>query len=173
MLPNLRGLVLQVYVHRLLAALYRVSLLLLCFSIGLLVWHGRLIGRGETSVEYHQNRQLARRMRKRHLVFRNYYDFGWQRNWMRFLGLEAPVDTRVWQTGKKVPPLTYTHRVLIYVLLPSFRDAPCDSPDGLSYELARVSVETILSDLADLSINEQSSQSSKQLLEQVTTRKLT
>uniref|UniRef100_A0A0V0J303 Palmitoyltransferase n=1 Tax=Schistocephalus solidus TaxID=70667 RepID=A0A0V0J303_SCHSO len=170
--PNLWILGLQAYVHRLLVALYRVSLLLLCFSIGLLVWHGRLIGRGETSIEYHQNCQLARRMRRRHLVFRNYYDFGWQRNWMRFLGLEAPADTRVWQVGKKVPLHTYAYRALTNVLLPSWRGAPCDSTDGLTYELARVSVETILSDLVDLSSVEQSPQPISPLIETVTKRKL-
>ncbi|BHF58152.1 Palmitoyltransferase zdhhc16 [Sparganum proliferum] len=166
--PNLWILGLQAYAHRLLVALYRASLLLLCFTIGLLVWHGRLIGRGETSVEYCQNRRLAQRMRKRHLVFRNYYDFGWQRNWMRFLGLEAPADARVWGTGKKVRSLTYAYRALINVLLPSCRDAPCDSTDGLDYELATVSLENVLADLADLNDVEQSPQPNNQLVQRAT-----
>lgn len=56
-------------------------------------WHCNLIGRGETSIEWHSNKEEARIYRKQGLVFRNPYDFGVWNNWRILLGL---VERRSW-----------------------------------------------------------------------------
>ncbi|XP_055879545.1 palmitoyltransferase ZDHHC16-like isoform X2 [Biomphalaria glabrata] len=57
-------------------------------ALGLLgIWHARLISRGETSIEQHINKRERIRMRKKNLVYRNPYNFGFIKNWKMFLGL--------------------------------------------------------------------------------------
>ncbi|XP_038125097.1 palmitoyltransferase ZDHHC16B-like [Cyprinodon tularosa] len=56
---------------------------------GLTLWHARLIGRGETSVERHINRKEARRLREQGKVFRNPYHHGRLNNWKLFFGVES------------------------------------------------------------------------------------
>lgn len=60
-----------------------------CFMalITLVCWHGRLISRGETSIEAHINKKETERLLKTNQVYRNPYSFGILRNWRRFLGL--------------------------------------------------------------------------------------
>ncbi|XP_077301941.1 palmitoyltransferase ZDHHC16A [Arctopsyche grandis] len=63
-------------------AIINVAVLL---SLGtLVVWHGKLITKGETSVESHINQAEMRRLGK---AFRNPFDFGPKKNWRVFLGL--------------------------------------------------------------------------------------
>ncbi|CAH1782983.1 unnamed protein product [Owenia fusiformis] len=57
-------------------------------ALGFLVaWHGRLITRGETSIEVHTNKKERARLKKKGLVFRNPYDFGPVGNWRKLFGL--------------------------------------------------------------------------------------
>ncbi|XP_074641614.1 palmitoyltransferase ZDHHC16-like isoform X2 [Tubulanus polymorphus] len=77
------------------SSLYHLSIVyefMLCsgvtVALGLLVlWHARLISRGETSIEVHINKSDAGRMKKIGLVHRNPYNFGFIKNWKMFLGL--------------------------------------------------------------------------------------
>nr|XP_058967600.1 palmitoyltransferase ZDHHC16B-like isoform X1 [Pocillopora verrucosa] len=63
-------------------------------ALGVLTgWHCHLIGRGETSIEWHSNIEEARTFRKQGLVFRNPYNFGTWNNWRILLGL---VEGRSW-----------------------------------------------------------------------------
>ncbi|XP_068708962.1 palmitoyltransferase ZDHHC16-like [Montipora capricornis] len=63
-------------------------------SLGILTaWHFRLISSGETSIEWHINKEDAKKLRKQGLVFRNPYDYGILSNWRMLLGL---VDGRSW-----------------------------------------------------------------------------
>ncbi|MBN3312281.1 ZDH16 Palmitoyltransferase, partial [Atractosteus spatula] len=55
---------------------------------GLTLWHAVLISRGETSIERHINRKEARRLEKRHKVFRNPFNYGRMNNWKLFFGVE-------------------------------------------------------------------------------------
>ncbi|MPC38156.1 putative palmitoyltransferase ZDHHC16 [Portunus trituberculatus] len=58
------------------------------FSLGGLgTWHGRLISRGETSIEAHINRKETERLAKINQVYKNPYDFGVYENWRIFLGI--------------------------------------------------------------------------------------
>ncbi|XP_063846258.1 palmitoyltransferase ZDHHC16-like [Scylla paramamosain] len=58
------------------------------FSLGGLgTWHGRLISRGETSIEAHINRKETERLAKIDQVYKNPYDFGVYENWRIFLGI--------------------------------------------------------------------------------------
>lgn len=63
-------------------------------ALGILTgWHCKLISHGETSIEWHTNRDDAKRLRKQGLVFRNPYNFGIWSNWKMLLGM---VDGRSW-----------------------------------------------------------------------------
>ncbi len=66
-----------------------------CFLVlgGLSYWHGRLIGKGETSIEQHINQSERKRLKKEGKVYKNPYDFGKWHNWCLFLGV---VDGRGW-----------------------------------------------------------------------------
>ncbi|XP_071525564.1 palmitoyltransferase ZDHHC16B isoform X2 [Panulirus ornatus] len=58
------------------------------FSLGgLATWHGRLISRGETSIEAHINKKETERLAKISQIYKNPYDFGMSENWRIFLGL--------------------------------------------------------------------------------------
>ncbi|KAJ3608038.1 hypothetical protein NHX12_025088 [Muraenolepis orangiensis] len=57
---------------------------------GLTLWHGILIGRGETSVERHINNKEIRRLKERGKVFRNPFHHGGINNWKTMLGVEKP-----------------------------------------------------------------------------------
>ena len=62
------------------------------FSIGFLVmgliwWHGRMIGRGVTSLERMLNQEYAHQCYEQGFLFVNPYDFGLLENWKRFLGV--------------------------------------------------------------------------------------
>ena len=54
--------------------------------IGLIWWHGRMIGRGVTSLERVLNQDYAHQYHDQGFLFVNPYDFGWLENWKRFLG---------------------------------------------------------------------------------------
>ncbi|XP_050397684.1 palmitoyltransferase ZDHHC16 [Patella vulgata] len=57
-------------------------------ALGLLtMWHFRLISRGETSIEQHINNKERKRLKKRGVVFKNPYNWGFIANWKQFLGL--------------------------------------------------------------------------------------
>ncbi|KAM7442821.1 Palmitoyltransferase zdhhc16 [Porites harrisoni] len=71
---------------------------MLCSSVTLALgiltgWHCRLISYGETSIEWHSNRDDAKRLRKKGLIFSNPYNFGVWNNWKMLLGL---VNGRSW-----------------------------------------------------------------------------
>ncbi|XP_049827649.1 palmitoyltransferase ZDHHC16B [Schistocerca gregaria] len=53
----------------------------------LMMWHARLITRGETSIEAHINKQETKRLAALNKVYRNPYNFGPRRNWRYFLGM--------------------------------------------------------------------------------------
>lgn len=53
------------------------------------VWHGRLISRGETSIEAHINAKETKRLALWNQVYSNPYDRGVKRNWILFLGLDG------------------------------------------------------------------------------------
>lgn len=58
------------------------------FSLGSLsIWHGKLISRGETSIEAHINRSETQRLAKLNKTYVNPYNFGKWKNWRLFLGL--------------------------------------------------------------------------------------
>ena len=54
--------------------------------IGLILWHGRMIGRGVTSLERVLNQDYAHQCYEQGFVFVNPYDFGLLENWKRFFG---------------------------------------------------------------------------------------
>ncbi|XP_049812483.1 palmitoyltransferase ZDHHC16B isoform X3 [Schistocerca nitens] len=53
----------------------------------LMMWHARLITRGETSIEAHINKQETKRLAALNKVYKNPYNFGPRRNWRYFLGM--------------------------------------------------------------------------------------
>jgi hypothetical protein len=57
--------------------------------IGLIFWHGRMIGRGVTSLERVLNQDYAQQCYQQGYVFINPYDFGLLENWKRFLGVRT------------------------------------------------------------------------------------
>jgi hypothetical protein len=57
--------------------------------IGLILWHGRMIGRGVTSLERVLNQEYAYQCSEQGYVFINPYDFGFLENWKRFLGVRT------------------------------------------------------------------------------------
>ncbi|KAL0269883.1 UNVERIFIED_CONTAM: hypothetical protein PYX00_007470 [Menopon gallinae] len=59
----------------------------------LALWHGRLITRGETSIEGNINKTETKRYALQNKVYINPYNFGPAKNWKLFLGL---VDGRSW-----------------------------------------------------------------------------
>nr|ACO12222.1 Probable palmitoyltransferase ZDHHC16 [Lepeophtheirus salmonis] len=59
----------------------------------LIFWHGRLISKGETSIEAHINRSETLRLAKDGMKYVNPYDFGIWNNWCLFLGI---IDGRGW-----------------------------------------------------------------------------
>ncbi|XP_076069666.1 palmitoyltransferase ZDHHC16 isoform X2 [Oratosquilla oratoria] len=61
---------------------------------GLSVWHGRLITKGESSIEAHINKKEIERLLKINKVYKNPYDFGSTLNWKIFLGLTNGRDWR-------------------------------------------------------------------------------
>jgi len=56
---------------------------------GLILWHGRMISRGVTSLERVLNQDYARQCSEQGYVFVNPYDFGLLENWKRFLGVRT------------------------------------------------------------------------------------
>lgn len=57
-------------------------------SLGLLtIWHGKLIYRGESSIEAHINASETKRLAAKGEKFKNPYDFGAKKNFQLFLGL--------------------------------------------------------------------------------------
>lgn len=54
----------------------------------LVVFHTRLISRGETSIEKHINNKERRRVNELGKTYRNPYHFGFTRNWRMFFGIE-------------------------------------------------------------------------------------
>lgn len=52
------------------------------------MWHGRLISKGETSIEANINKTETVKFQQSGRNYVNPYDFGWKRNWRIFLGLE-------------------------------------------------------------------------------------
>lgn len=127
--------------HSFVGALYRVAALVFLFTTGLLLWHGRLITRGETSVERVQNSRIAYNLRQRYnRIHRNLFDFGPRANWFRFLGLETPRS----HFGRRES----WRRFLLYVVLP-FPCQPYDG-DGMVYETCEPDLEKALRDLKGL-----------------------
>lgn len=64
------------------------------FALGALtIWHGKLIGRGETSIESHINQSETKRLKELGKIYVNPYNFGRTKNWKLFLGL---VRGRTW-----------------------------------------------------------------------------
>ncbi|XP_071090056.1 palmitoyltransferase ZDHHC16-like isoform X1 [Haliotis cracherodii] len=81
-----------------------------CIALGLLtVWHARMISTAETSVEVHINKKERKRLRKKGMIFKNPYDFGFVENWKIFLGIEKDSSRSFWR----------------HILLPS-----CHTPTG-------------------------------------------
>ncbi|VDN96714.1 unnamed protein product [Rodentolepis nana] len=127
--------------HSFIGALYRVAAVVFLFTMGLLLWHGLLITRGETSVERVQNSRIACCLRLHYnRIYRNLFDFGPRSNWLRFLGLETPRSHH----GKG----ELCRRFLLHVLLP-FPCQPYDG-DGMVYETSEPDIETTLQDLKGL-----------------------
>eukprot|EP00937_MAST-01D_sp_MAST-1D-sp2_P004624 g4624.t1 len=60
----------------------------------LLAFHVFLILRGETTIEYYQNRNKAKYLRRRGQVFINPYDLGRARNWEQVFGLGTGANLR-------------------------------------------------------------------------------
>uniref|UniRef100_A0A6M2DX66 Palmitoyltransferase n=1 Tax=Xenopsylla cheopis TaxID=163159 RepID=A0A6M2DX66_XENCH len=54
---------------------------------GLSFWHGRLISKGETSIEANINKSETKRLALQGKQYRNPYNFGKTKNWKLFLGL--------------------------------------------------------------------------------------
>lgn len=138
-----------VFSHTLISALFRAASLLWLFSTGLLIWHSHLIGRGETSVEYNQNKRVSRTLNNYNFVFSNPYDFGVQCNWMRFLGLEMPDNVRT-KEGKVRAGMwsIYGKRIFTKLILP-IDHTPYDG-HGIYYGSNIPSIENALKDLSDL-----------------------
>lgn len=56
-------------------------------ALGLLMlWHAKLISSGETSIEVHINKSQRQKYKKKNLVYKNPYDYGFKKNWQVFLG---------------------------------------------------------------------------------------
>jgi len=53
----------------------------------LVIWHGRLITRGETSIESHINYSETKRLKELNEIYVNPYNFGGKKNWRLLLGL--------------------------------------------------------------------------------------
>ncbi|KAJ1526317.1 hypothetical protein ONE63_009467 [Megalurothrips usitatus] len=65
------------------------------FALGSLsIWHGKLISRGETSIEANINKKERERLAKFKRNYINPYNFGKRKNWMLFLGL---INGRNWR----------------------------------------------------------------------------
>lgn len=56
-------------------------------------WHARLIGKGETSIEYNINKTEQMRLAALGKTYTNPYNLGTRKNWRLFLGL---VQGRSW-----------------------------------------------------------------------------
>lgn len=94
-----------------------ISISAVVIALGwLIIWHYKLIKRGETSIEAHTNRTEAKRMALAGVTFQNPYNFGPKKNLELFFGL---VDGRTfWR----------------HFLLPSAHQA---SGNGLYFEINR------------------------------------
>ncbi|XP_078357853.1 palmitoyltransferase ZDHHC16B-like isoform X2 [Oculina patagonica] len=69
-----------------------IYVVMLCSAVTLALgvltgWHCKLISSGETSIEWHVNKEDAKKFKKQGLVFRNPYNFGIWNNWRIILGL--------------------------------------------------------------------------------------
>lgn len=51
------------------------------------MWHGKLISRGETSIESNINKAETKRLAELRRIYHNPYNFGKKKNWKIFLGL--------------------------------------------------------------------------------------
>lgn len=57
-------------------------------ALGVLsLWHGQLIGKGETSIEANINKAETSRLAEIGRIYMNPYNFGRRKNWRIFLGL--------------------------------------------------------------------------------------
>ena len=56
---------------------------------GLVLWHGRMIGQGVTSLERVLNHYYAQQCYEQGFVFVNPYDFGFVENWKRFFSVRT------------------------------------------------------------------------------------
>lgn len=56
---------------------------------GLMLWHVRLITKGETCVETYINAKERKRLQKKGHTFRSPFDNGWWNNWRLFLGFAS------------------------------------------------------------------------------------
>ena len=91
-----------------------------CFLVlgGLCIWHGRLISRGETSIEAHINQSERKRLRELNgKPYRNPYDFGAWHNWCLFLGM---IEDRGWQCV--LFPSSHKPQGIHYILLKACSD---------------------------------------------------
>ena len=79
---------------------YRVSILFtaplvtgaLFALLILVIWHGRQISNGETSIEAHINSKENQRYKKMNKIYKNPYNLGRKKNWLRFFGLNDKFD---------------------------------------------------------------------------------
>jgi hypothetical protein len=69
--------------------IFIAALIISFMLIGLIWWHGRMIGCGVTSVERLRNQHFAQKCAKRGYVFVNLYDFGLLENWKRFFNVRT------------------------------------------------------------------------------------
>ncbi|GAB1600488.1 palmitoyltransferase ZDHHC16-like [Argonauta hians] len=76
----------QIYHHSIIFVFFLGSGVVVALGI-LSLWHARLISRGETSIEYHINKNEKKRLKKLGQTYVNPYDFGFIQNWKLFLGL--------------------------------------------------------------------------------------
>jgi len=71
-----------------LTAMFQITISGVFFALGTLAyWHARIIGKGETSIEYYINKAETQRYAENGLVYQNPYDFGKYKNWRLFLGM--------------------------------------------------------------------------------------
>lgn len=69
--------------------IFIAALTIAVLLVGLVLWHGRMIGHAVTSLERVLNQEYARQCHEQGYVFVNPYDFGLLENWKRFLGVRT------------------------------------------------------------------------------------
>lgn len=58
-----------------------------------LLFHTVLISKGETCIEFQINKQRRKFARSNGMKYKNYFDYGPKKNWIKFLGLE---NRKIW-----------------------------------------------------------------------------